>query len=91
MYTLKEIVSSSTKPVYVHLSDHETARRFLEDAENQGFVFSDGAKPTEKTPDSFFAVHPDMTMNYIGAVGRIAYQCHSDNIICLDYAPKMAE
>ncbi len=91
MFNLLETLKASTKPVYVHLSNGESAKQFLIDAENQGFVFSDGAKPTEKTPDFFFAVHPDMTINYIGAVGRIAYQCHSDNIICIDYAPKMAE
>ena len=91
MYTLKEIVSSSTKPVYVHLSDHETARRFLEDAENQGFVFSDGAKPTEKHTSNFFAAHSDMTINYIGIVGRMAYQCKANSIIHFDYAAKMAE
>ena len=91
MYTLKEIVSNSTKPVYVHLSNGDTARQFLIDAENQGFVFSDCAKRTEKMPDLFFAVHPDMTMNYIGTVGRIAYQCKAKNIIRFDYATKIAE
>ena len=91
MYTLKEIVSNSTKPVYVHLPNDEAARQFLIDAENQGFIFSDGAKPTEKVPDLFFAVHPNMTMNYIGTVGRIAYQCKAENIIRLDYVSKTAE
>jgi len=85
MFNLAEFTKASTKPVYVHLPDDDTARQFLIDAENQGFIFSDGAKPTEKIPDLFFAVHPDMTINYIGAVGRIAYQCKAENIIRLDY------
>ena len=91
MYTLKELVSNSTKPVYVHLSDSKAAKQFLIDAENQGFVFSDGVKPTEKHISDFFSVHSDMTINYIGAIGRIAYQCKAGNIICIDYAEKIAE
>ena len=91
MYTLKELVSNSTKPVYVHLPDSKAAKQFLIDAENQGFVFSDGAIPTEKHISDFFALRSDLTMNYIGVVGRIAYQCKADNIIRLDYAKKMAE
>lgn len=85
MLNLLETLKANAKPVFVHLPNDDTARQFLIDAENQGFIFSDGAKPTEKIPDLFFAVHPDMTINYIGAVGRIAYQCKAENIIRLDY------
>lgn len=85
MKNLKEFVKSSTKTVYVRLSSQEIAEKFLRDAEMQGFTFPDGTKPTENKTDGFFALHHDMTMNYIGAMGRIAYQCHADSITPLDY------
>ncbi len=85
MYELKNILSNSTKPVYVHLTDNESAKQFLADAEKQGFVFSDGSKPTEKHLSDFFVLHPDFTMNYIGSAGRIAYQCSAGNITKLEY------
>lgn len=91
MFNLAQFAKTSTKPIYVHLSNGEAARRFLIDAENQGFVFSDGATPTEKHISDFFALRSDLSMNYIGVVGRMAYQCKADNIIRLDYAKKMAE
>ena len=91
MKNLKEFVKSSTKTVYVRLSSQEIAEKFLRDAEKQGFKFPDGTKPTKHRPEDFFALHHDMTMNYIGSVGRIAYQCNSGNIVKLDYEKFSAE
>ncbi|HHU84618.1 MAG TPA: hypothetical protein GXZ23_05565 [Clostridiales bacterium] len=91
MFNLSEFAKSNSKPIFVYLADNQTALRFLQDVENQGFTFPDGTKPTEKQPNSFFAVHSDMSINYIGFIGRIAYQCKSGSIIRLDYAEKIAE
>ncbi|MCQ2353935.1 MAG: hypothetical protein MJ102_02395 [Clostridia bacterium] len=91
MYKLKNVVLTNSKPVYVYLPNPETAILFLSDAEKQGFIFSDGAKPTEKHISDFFVVHPDMTINYLGTIGRIAYQCNSDSIIRFDYTAQMAK
>ena len=91
MKNLKEFVKNSAKTVYVRLSSHEIAEKFLRDAEMQGFTFPDGTKPTEHRPDGFFALHHDMTMNYIGAVGRTAWQCSSRKIVKLDYEKFSAE
>lgn len=88
MLELLKKLKESQKTVYVHLSTPEDEKQFLFDAEEHGIIFSDGAKPTEKQASNFFAVHPDMTMNYIGIVGRIAYQCKADNIICFEYKSK---
>lgn len=91
MFNLAIFAKANTKPIYVHLVDHQTILRFLRDAENQGFTFSDGAKPTEKHISDFFVLHSDLSMNYAGAVGRIAYQCKADNIIRINYIEKTAE
>ena len=42
--------------------------------QNEGFTFSDGVKPTERQISDIIAVNDDMTINYVGAIGRIAYQ-----------------
>ena len=91
MFNLAKFAKANTKPIYVHLADNQTALRFLRDAENQGFTFSDGEKPTEKHISDFFVLHSDLSMNYIGAVGRIAYQCNAKSITRLDYSEKMTE
>ena len=35
--------------VYVYLGDEVIARRFLQDAENEGFTFGDGEKANSQT------------------------------------------
>ncbi|MDD6394564.1 MAG: hypothetical protein PUB37_00040 [Firmicutes bacterium] len=59
--------------VYVRLANEEIGRRFLRDAEREGFTFGDGAKPTEREYSDIFAVNRDMTINYVGFVGHIAF------------------
>lgn len=85
MNTLKDLIKKTSKTALVHIADTKTAERFLREAEECGFIFSDGAKPTEKDVSDFFAVHPDMTMNYVGANGRIAFQCRDKKYLCVDW------
>lgn len=60
--------------VYVFCATDELSRRFMQDAENEGFVFADGAKPTERSIDDIMAINNDMTINYVGFVGHIAFK-----------------
>lgn len=89
MQKLLEALKNSTRPVYVYLANDRVTKRFLSETEKHGFIFLDGEKPTKKDISSFFAVHSDFTMNYIGAVGRIAYQCNAESIIRYDYERKV--
>ena len=91
MKTLKTIVTETAKTIYVYAEDAATASQFLQDAESEGFMWSDGCKPTQKHISDFYAVHTDMTINYIGAVGRTAFQCDSDNILRLNYKEYISE
>lgn len=59
--------------VYVRLANEEIGRRFLRDAEREGFTFGDGAKPTEREYSDIFAINRDMTINYVGFIGHIAF------------------
>ncbi len=69
--TISELVPAGSK-AYVRFESEETCRAFLRQAEEEGFTFSDGTKPTRKHPSDLLAVHGDKTICYLGAVGRIA-------------------
>lgn len=50
---------------------------------------TDGVKPTERMPANIMAVNRDMTINYVGFAGRIAYQAADEignqPLIKIDY------
>lgn len=79
MSRIKFFLSTYTGKIYVYLATEDVGKQFLQDAENEGFTFCDGIKPTERTPANIIAINRDMTINYVGFVGRIAYQ--ASNII----------
>ena len=58
--------------VYVYLANKVIGQRFLQNAEQEGFTFCGGAKPTEREYDDIFAINKDMTINYVGFIGHIA-------------------
>ena len=62
MSKIKSLLSTYSGRIYVYLADGETGKRFLHDAEDEGFTFADGVKPTEREPDGIFAVNDDMTI-----------------------------
>lgn len=74
MSKIKSLLADYNGKIYVYLATEEIGRQFLQDAENEGFTFCDGVKPTERKADCIFAVNDDMTINYVGFVGHIAYQ-----------------
>ena len=74
MSKLKNLLSAyPNSRIYLHFETSELARRFLVDAEAEGFTFGDGVKPTERSADSIFALNDDMTINYVGFVGHMAF------------------
>lgn len=75
MSKIQLLVQSSKGRLYIYLDNEDIARRFLSDAECEGFTFCDGAKPTAREPDCIFAVNRDLTINYVGFVGHIAFGC----------------
>lgn len=60
--------------IYVYLATEGISKRFLQDAENEGFTFGDGVKPTERDISDIFAINDDLTISYVGFIGHIAYQ-----------------
>lgn len=73
---LKELIANQKDRIYIHVPDPVESAEFLKQAECEGFVFGDGARPTAKHISDFYAIHGDKTINYIGTYGQIAYQVH---------------
>lgn len=71
---LRDLLSSYGGRIYVYLATEDVGKQFLQDAENEGFTFCDGINPTARTPANIMTINRDMTINYVGFVGRIAYQ-----------------
>lgn len=89
--TLKELVKSTNKRVYVHLSDEKTAKIFIENAEKEGFKFSGGKRISEMPHDDFYALNKNLTVNYINFIGRVAYQCGAEHLLRVEYKDFLRE
>lgn len=77
MSRIKFLLSTYTGKIYVYLATEDVGKQFLQDAENEGFTFTDGTKPTLKHTSNIIAVNADATINYVGFVGRMAFQAAS--------------
>jgi len=65
-------------------------KAFLKNAEQEGFTFCDGTKPTSKHSTNILAINKDKTLNYVGFIGRILYgagteKVENEAIIRVDY------
>ena len=85
MKTIKELANMG-EHVYVHLKDEETAMSFLRQAESEGFTFGDGVCPTDRHWSDLYAIHPDGTLNYVGASGHILYSSALNDLLRIEYA-----
>ena len=74
MSSIKSLLSDYKGRIYVYLATEGISKRFLQDAENEGFTFGDGVKPTERDISDIFAINDDLTISYVGFIGHIAYQ-----------------
>ena len=85
MKSIKELVMKETRPVYIHTPSKALAKDFLKQAEEEGFLFGDGKRPTKKPLDDYYALHQDLTMNYIGFVGRLKWKSGQEDILRVEY------
>ena len=74
MSNIKSLLSAHTGRIYIYLATTDIGKRFLQEVENEGFMFRDGVKPTQREADSILAINNDLTINYVGFVGHVAYQ-----------------
>lgn len=59
--------------VCVLLRSRALGQLFLRNAEEEGFTFGDGVKPTERHFSDIFALNDDWTLNYVGFIGHMAF------------------
>lgn len=77
--------------VYVYVPSKNIRRLFLKNAQEEGFMFADGVKPTRRRAyDDIYALNKDFTLNFVGYIGHIAFH-HPEvpndyNLIRVDYA-----
>ena len=89
-HTIKKL-SQMNGRVYVYFKTNILCQQFLMQAEREGFTFQDGAKPTERHYSDVIAVNKDSTINYVGAIGHIAFGSNvkrigDESLIRIDYA-----
>lgn len=80
MRTIKNLVSENNCKVYVYLANDEIGNEFMRQAENEGFTFADGTKPTDRCYAEIMAVNNDCTINFVGDVGRMAFVSGAENV-----------
>lgn len=72
--------------VYVYLANSSLCDMFMQQAEQEGFVFADGAKPTEREAHEIMVIHSDFTLNYVGFAGHMLFGNNPKNLLRVDYA-----
>ena len=77
---------NAPRHTYIYCRSRAVARRFLQDAEKEGFLFGDGVLPTRKGTDSLFAIRDDLTISYTGWAGHMLFRNPSmGNVVTIDY------
>lgn len=72
---IEDLRKSLKGKVYIYLKDTETCKRFLRDAENEGYRFGT-IKPTENSTDDIIALEHRKQLSYVGFVGHVAWMCN---------------
>ena len=81
MKTIRELVNAECKKkVYIYLANDKIGKNFMKQAEEEGFVFGDGVKPTERNYSEIIAVNDDNTINFVNSIGRMAFGSGAENV-----------
>lgn len=83
--SISELRNSLEGKVYVRCKSGDVFRRFLEDAEAEGYMIGD-SRPTEAGVSwDIKAIGQDRTISNVGIAGHIACQAGGPNIHIIDY------
>lgn len=66
--------------VYVYVPTKEIEQKFLVAAEEQGFTFGNGEKPTTSSGEDLYLIYSDQELSNVGIVGHLAFQ--SKDVTC---------
>lgn len=71
--------------VYIYLENRDLCKKFLQDAEEEGFLFGDGEQPTKRDTSDLFRIYADKTLSYVTFIGHMAFGSGSPDIRRIDY------
>ena len=93
MRTIRDLLKTKGN-INVYLSSKAVCDLFLRNAEQEGFVFSDGSRPTTSSYNDLFALHHDFTIAHHGFAGHIALRAKAISTtvptVWIDYAKYLA-
>jgi hypothetical protein len=72
--TINSLRENLNGKIYIYLKDRQICERFLQDAENEGYLFGK-IKPTETDGADIIALEKSKQLSYVGFVGHMAFQC----------------
>lgn len=73
--------------IYVYLDNEKICKRFLQEAENEGYRFGK-IKPTQSGGSNIIALKKNKQLSYVGFVGHVEFQCNGGdggNLIRVNY------
>lgn len=70
---------------YIYCRSRSIAARFLANAEDEGFLFSDGIEPTKKDLNDIYAINEDFTISFTGWAGHVLFKNGGGNAVRIDY------
>lgn len=86
---MRSVTELSKKGAWVYLANETVAKKFLSDAEAEGFTYIDGTKPTDKSWQNLYAIHKDWTINTVGWAGHLAFKnckmIRGEELVKVDY------
>ena len=75
---------------YIYCRGKNIAKRFLANAEAEGFTFGDGMMPTAKECIDLYALNDNLTISYTGWAGHILFKQGKGNVVKIDYGKYIA-
>ena len=93
MRTIQNLLKTKGN-INVFLSSKAVCDLFLRNAEQEGFTFSNGSRPTTSSYNDLFALHHDLTIAHHGFAGHIALRAKgiftAVPTVWIDYAKYLA-
>ena len=84
--TIENLRNNLEGKVYVWFETDDVAKRFMEDADAEGYLIG-GKRPIEvKTPQDFMAIEKDKQISHLSTSGHAAIGANADNVRIVDYA-----
>ena len=68
--------------VYIYVPNKDIEKKFLEDAEEEGYTFGNGFRPTGSLGNDLYRIYKDMTLCHVNFFGHAAFD--NKNIGSLD-------